>query len=53
MLFHNATARVNVNGQSTQAFRIEQGVRQGCLVAPYLFLVIGEILNFTIKREVA
>jgi hypothetical protein len=34
-------------------FPILQGVRQGCPLAPYLFLIIGEFLNFAIKREVS
>jgi hypothetical protein len=36
----------NVNGHQTQAFR------QGCPLAPYLFLIVGEYLNCVIKREV-
>jgi hypothetical protein len=52
LLFHNAVARVSINGKSTPAFPIQQGVRQGCPLVPYLFLVVGEILNHTIMREV-
>jgi hypothetical protein len=52
LLFQQAQARIVVNGKTTQTFPILQGVRQGCPLAPYLFLVIGEILNFTMKREV-
>jgi hypothetical protein len=44
---------MNVNGRTTKKFGIEQGVRQGCPVALYLFLVIGKILNTCIKKEVA
>jgi hypothetical protein len=53
MLFRNAAARVSLNGQATAQFPILQGVRQGCPLAPYLFLIIGEFLNFAIKREVS
>jgi hypothetical protein len=52
LLFKNAAARVSINGQSSQAFPIQQGLRQGCPLAPYLFLVVGEILNHSLKREV-
>jgi hypothetical protein len=52
MLFHDAAARVSLNGQATAKFPILQGVRQGCPLAPYLLLIIGEFLNFAIKREV-
>jgi hypothetical protein len=52
LLFHDAAAQVCVNGQVTEPFSIQQGVRQGCPLAPYLFLIVGEILNYSIKREV-
>jgi hypothetical protein len=32
------------------AFPIRRGVRQGCLLAPYFFLIMGEILNILIKQ---
>lgn len=34
-----------MNGKLTQSFPIARGVRQGCPVAPYLFLLIGETLQ--------
>lgn len=49
----DANTCVNVNGRSTKKFEIQEGVRQGCPIVPYLFLIIGEILNESIKREVA
>jgi hypothetical protein len=52
MLFHDATARVSINGQATTKFSILQGVRKGYPLAPYLFLIIGEFLYFAIKHEV-
>lgn len=52
LLFTNAAARVSVNGKVTNTFPIQQGVRQGCPLAPYLFLIVGEILNHALKREV-
>jgi hypothetical protein len=51
LLFLDAAARVSVNGKATSSFPIQQGVRQGCPLAPYLFLVVGEILNHNSKRE--
>jgi hypothetical protein len=50
LLFQHAAAHVSVNGKSTAAFPILQGVQQGCPLAPYLFLIIGEILNHSLKR---
>jgi hypothetical protein len=51
LLFRDAVARVSVNGKATSTFRIQQGVRQGCPLAPYLFLIVSEILNHNIKKE--
>ena len=51
LLFNGTQARVNVNGRYMQYFDIKPGVRQGCPLAPYIFLIIGEILNHCIKQE--
>jgi hypothetical protein len=52
LLFYEARASVSINGRLTQKFVITQGVRQGCPLAPYLFLIIGEVLNMSVKAEV-
>lgn len=51
-LFSNASAVVNLNGTSGDSFKIERGVRQGCPLAPYLFLIVGEALTNMIKKAV-
>jgi hypothetical protein len=52
LLFCGAKARVNINDCNTEYFTVCQGVRQGCPLAPYLFLIGGEIFSFCIKKEV-
>lgn len=52
LLFVNASARVLVNGQPTSTFLIQQRMGQGCLLALYFILVVGEFLDFTIKQEI-
>ena len=52
LLFGNASATVNLNGNQGDNFRIERGVRQGCPLAPYLFLIVGEVLTHVIKKAV-
>jgi hypothetical protein len=52
LLFRGAQTRVSLNERCTQPFAVERGVRQGCPLAPYLFLIIGEVLNACIKKEV-
>lgn len=50
--YSNATASVNLNGRPGQSFSIKGGVRQGCPLAPYLFLIVGKTLIFMIKKIV-
>ena len=52
LLFGNASALVNINGSLGRNFKVERGVRQGCPLAPYLFLIVGEALTHTIKKAV-
>jgi hypothetical protein len=53
LLFHDATVCIKINGTQTTAFAIERGVRQGCPLAPYLFLIVVEVMNAMVKSEVA
>ena len=52
LLFGNASAAVNINGSPGSTFKVERGVWQGCPLAPYLFLIVGEALTHTIKKSV-
>lgn len=48
----NAKAVVNLNGSLGEDFDIQRGVKQGCPLAPYLFLIVGEVLTHIIKKVV-
>ena len=52
LLFGNASAAVSINGSPGRSFKVERGVRQGCPLAPYLFLIVGEALTHIIKKAV-
>jgi hypothetical protein len=52
LLFQDAAACVKVNGSSSKTFQIGRGVRQGCPLAPYLFLIVAEVLNNMVLKEV-
>ena len=44
-LYNLATSRVLVDGELGQAFVISRSVRQGCPLAPFLYLMIGEAFS--------
>lgn len=52
-MFESASVVVNLYGNLGNNFKVKKGVRQGCLVAPYLFLIVGEVLTHIIKKAVA
>lgn len=52
MSFCNARAAVGLNGNLGVEFNIERGLRQGYPLAPYLFLIIGEVLNHIFKKAI-
>ena len=52
LLFINATAAVNLNGSARESFKIEYRVRQGCPLAPYIFLIVGKTLTQVIKKAI-
>jgi len=52
LLFQDANATVKINGSLSPSFPIIRGVRQGCPLAPYLFLIITEVLKSVIKTSV-
>ncbi len=37
VFYENASALVHVNGELSESFRVEVGVRQGCVMSPWLF----------------
>ena len=53
LFFITASAAVNLNGNPGENFKIERRVRQGCPLASYLFLIVGEILTYVIKKAVS
>ena len=44
-LNENAAASVIVNGEISKTFRLQHSVRQGCPLAPYLFLLTVDVLG--------
>jgi hypothetical protein len=51
LLFQDAAACMKVNGSLSESFLIGRGMRQGCPIAPYLFLIAAEVLNTMVAKE--
>ena len=50
-LHTNTTARFSVNGELSSVRPVRSGIRQGCPLAPLLFLVVVEILAVAIQTS--
>jgi hypothetical protein len=48
-LFQNVQVMVCFDGGIIKPFKMKGEVKQGCPLAPYLFILMGEIFNFMVK----
>jgi hypothetical protein len=47
----SANSAVIINGEATSFFNFERGLRQGCPLSPYLFILIMEGLSLLLKKS--
>ena len=52
-LFGNVSVAVKFNGSPCKKFKIERGVRQWCLLAPYIFIIVRKVFTHINKRAEA
>ena len=51
LFYHNTGSCILNNGWSSDFFKLERGVRQGCPLSPYLFILCVEILAETMRKD--
>ena len=51
-LLGNALARVSVNGNLSPSFRLSRSIRQGCPLAPLLYAVAADGLNWLVQDRI-
>lgn len=51
LLYTNPTARLRVNGDLSEPFRLFRGMRQGCPLSPLLFALALELLAETVRAS--
>lgn len=50
-LYTNASSTVLVNGEVGEFFPITRSVREGCPLAPFLFILIMDFLGYLLQSE--
>ena len=51
ILYTNIQSCVSNNGHHSPYFTLQRGVRQGCPLSPYLFIIAAEILSINIRQN--
>ena len=50
-IYDEPTANIILSGEKLKAFPLKSGTRQGCLLLPFLFNILPEVLPRVIRQE--
>lgn len=50
-LYHHSSSAVTIEGFVGQSFALSRSVRQGCPLAPYMFLFFAEAMHLFLRRR--
>ena len=51
LLYEDSTAILILNDEKGNKFRSTRGVRQGCLLSPYLFIIVLELMAIEMRVD--
>lgn len=51
-LYHEQQAAVRIESQTSEWFEVQKGVRQGCILSPYLFNIYAENIMRKVKDDI-
>ena len=52
MFYNDINSSVIINLSTSKRFQINRGVRQGCPISPFLFILVTELLSIHIKNDI-
>ena len=51
IIYNNIESTVINNGHTSQFFKLSRGIRQGCPISPYLFIIAVEVMAIYIRQD--